>query len=101
MATVEHAQLGVFIRLGMRHQGCASILPPRAGASEAVFDDPMAERLCHHWPGVIHAQLMGNSEAVLVRRFGHDAVDHRIGKRAELRDPCGQLAINSGSKRKD
>jgi len=56
MAAVQQAQLHRLERKDVAHELCAGVLPRRPRGAEAVFDDPLAERLGRHRRVVLQAR---------------------------------------------
>ena len=74
MAAVEEAKLHLLIGPHVADQRGAPRLPLRPALGKAVLDDPLAEGLRHHRPGILETDGAGDRGTIGVRRGGDDAV---------------------------
>ena len=93
MAAIEKAQLHHLERRDIGNELRAGVLPRGTRASEAVFDDPLAERLGRNRRRVVHAEQAIRFRQVGARRRRHDPVDHRAWEGYVGADPPGERRI--------
>ena len=94
MAAVEQAQLHRLERRDIGDELRAGVFPARARAGEAVLDDPRDERLGDDRRGIGNAEKPRGLGHIVVRRRGHDAIDHRARKRHVRADPLRERGID-------
>ncbi len=93
MAAVQQAQLHRLERRDVGDELRPVVLPRGPRAGEAILDHPLPERLEHDRRGVRESGAARRFGDVGRRRRGHDAIDHRRGKRDVARDPVRQRGI--------
>ena len=95
---VEHADLHRLVVVDPVGEGGADALPGRTPGAELVLDDPLAEVLVRDGHRVVDAEPVRQRKLPGTGR-GHDAVDHRIRKRAVRVDPPGKVRIGRPGER--
>jgi hypothetical protein len=77
----------------------ADVLPRRPPGGEVVLQHPLAEGFGDDGPAVVDPDVVAQPRAVGVVGDRRDAVDHRVGERAVLPDPCREGATEALGRR--
>ena len=96
VAGVEQPQLHVLERRHVRDHLHASGREIRPSGREAIFHDPLRERLRHHRPRIGHAERGRDLRAVDVGGLRHDPVHHGRREGHFGFDPSGEIARSQG-----
>lgn len=95
MPRVEHSQLHQLVRADVVDQQHARPLQRWPPVGEVVLEHPGGERLGHHRPPVVDAEVAAHFCRHLQSRCGSYAVNHRTRETGVLRDPFGQFGIEA------
>ena len=91
---VQQAQLHVLVACDVLAElDVLELVPVGPARDEVVLDDPLDVVLGEDGHEVVGAVLLVQAFCVSLAGGGRDPVDHGVGERAVLFDPCGELGV--------
>mmetsp|Transcript_3230 Transcript_3230/g.12943 ORF Transcript_3230/g.12943 Transcript_3230/m.12943 type:complete len:422 (+) Transcript_3230:917-2182(+) len=95
VGTIQKAELHELVRrhlVGEEH--AVHEVPRGAAVHEVVLDDPLEERLGHHGPAVLDAELFGDERPVVLLRGRRDPIHHGVWEGHLRLDPLHEVGLD-------
>ena len=90
---IEHAEFHQLVGFDVGNDLDADVLERGASVAEAVFEDPLCERLAHDRPSVLDAEPARQLGAVIIGGLWRDPIDHRVRESDVVADPRCQVRV--------